>query len=571
MFRYAKMFKQTSQSAPIPGSKQEKNSAGGYSFKADDWTRLDRFLILGTEKGSYYANEHTLTVDNAGVVLRCIEDDGLRTVERIRSISLAGRAPKNDPAIFALAMCLKAGELETRRAAAAAVPDVCRIGTHIFQLADAINALGGWGRLTTKAVAGYYQAKSAERLALDLFKYKSRGGWSHKDLLLKAHVGKYDQDVEHQALFRHVVAGDEKKVRKVRRTDKDGRVRSEGVYASVADVKLPRLVEGVRLAQEARRPKQSAKLIREYGLPREVIQTEHLNDVKVWEALLMSNKGMPMTAMLRNLGKMQSIGLLDPLSDASKYVVNKLGDVEALKRARVHPMSVLMAQRTYAQGHGVKGKLSWKANAAITSALENAFYASFDAVEPTGKNWLLALDVSGSMSARIAGTSISAAEASAAMSLVTMYAEKWTHTMCFASGGDAITGGKSNYGWGTAIRDLKFVKGMTLQQAMSTASKHNFGGTDCALPMIAAMKRKLPVDVFVVYTDSETWAGNIHPVQVLREYRQKMGRDAKLVVMGMCSNGFTIADPDDAGMLDVVGFDTATPQILADFARGALK
>jgi 60 kDa SS-A/Ro ribonucleoprotein len=32
------------------------------------------------------------------------------------------------------------------------------------------------------------------------------------------------------------------------------------------------------------------------------------------------------------------------------------------------------------------------------------------------------------------------------------------------------------------------------------------------------------------------------------------------------SNGFTIADPSDAGMLDVVGFDTATPSIIADFA-----
>jgi 60 kDa SS-A/Ro ribonucleoprotein len=35
-------------------------------------------------------------------------------------------------------------------------------------------------------------------------------------------------------------------------------------------------------------------------------------------------------------------------------------------------------------------------------------------------------------------------------------------------------------------------------------------------------------------------------------------------------NGFSIADPNDPGMLDVVGFDTATPQLVSDFARGAL-
>jgi 60 kDa SS-A/Ro ribonucleoprotein len=42
------------------------------------------------------------------------------------------------------------------------------------------------------------------------------------------------------------------------------------------------------------------------------------------------------------------------------------------------------------------------------------------------------------------------------------------------------------------------------------------------------------------------------------------------VVVGMLSNGFSIADPAAGGMLDVVGFDTATPQLIADFARNAL-
>ncbi|MGO9172353.1 MAG: hypothetical protein ACLP7P_10355 [Rhodomicrobium sp.] len=63
-------------------------------------------------------------------------------------------------------------------------------------------------------------------------------------------------------------------------------------------------------------------------------------------------------------------------------------------------------------------------------------------------------------------------------------------------------------------------------------------------------------------------AGNIHPVQALREYRKKTGIAAKLVVLGLVSNGFSIADPDDGGMLDVVGFDAAAPAVIADFIRG---
>jgi hypothetical protein len=40
---------------------------------------------------------------------------------------------------------------------------------------------------------------------------------------------------------------------------------------------------------------------------------------------------------------------------------------------------------------------------------------------------------------------------------------------------------------------------------------------------------------------------------------------AKLVVIGLASNGFSISDPDDGGMVDVVGFDTETPSVIAGF------
>ena len=75
------------------------------------------------------------------------------------------------------------------------------------------------------------------------------------------------------------------------------------------------------------------------------------------------------------------------------------------------------------------------------------------------------------------------------------------------------------------------------------------------------------VDAFIVYTDNETWAGNIHPYQALEQYRREMGIPAKLVVVGMTATEFSIANPDDAGMLDVVGFDTAAPAVMADFIR----
>ena len=65
----------------IPGTSQVPNSAGGHAWAVDDWTRLSRFLILGSEGGSFYAGEYSLTRENAEALERCLEADGPRTVE----------------------------------------------------------------------------------------------------------------------------------------------------------------------------------------------------------------------------------------------------------------------------------------------------------------------------------------------------------------------------------------------------------------------------------------------------------------------------------------------------------
>src|SRR5438552_9298084 len=153
---YVKNLTETPQSEPIPGSTQVPNSGGGYSWAVDDWMRLDRFMILGSEGGTYYIAERELTSQNAEAVARCIAEDGPRVVARIVEISEAGRAPKNDPAVFALALCATLGDAATKQAAFAALPRVCRIGTHLFHFAAFVDGLRGWGRGLRQAVAAWY-------------------------------------------------------------------------------------------------------------------------------------------------------------------------------------------------------------------------------------------------------------------------------------------------------------------------------------------------------------------------------------------------------------------------------
>lgn len=167
---------------------------------------------------------------------------------------------------------------------------------------------------------------------------------------------------------------------------------------------------------------------------------------------------------------------------------------------------------------------------------------------------MLALDISGSMVAPVHGLpSLSCREASTAMALVTAAAEPNHCFVAFTSGNARLT-------------PLAISPRQRLDDVVKLTSALPFGGTDCALPMVEALKHRWAVDVFVIYTDNETWAGDIHPTQALRAYRERMGIPAKLVVVGMASNGFSIADPNDAGMLDVVGFDTATPDVISGFA-----
>jgi len=557
---YAKLFNRhaTAQSQPIPGSAQVANSGGGYSWEVDDWTRMDRFLILGAEGGTYYITERDLVKQNHDAIVRCIKADGVRAVNRIVEISDAGRAPNNDPAIFALALVAAHGNEAAKALAFQNLAKVCRIGTHLFHFAQYVNALRGWGRGLRKAVAGWYVAREADDLAHQAVKYQQRDGWSHGDLLRLAHPKA--PSTQHEAVFRWMLMGaDSLGEREVKR-----KVRGEDRVAKYAATgQLPELIEAFEQAKRASSAKEIVKLIGEFDLPREAIPTQWLNEAPVWEALL---QHMPLTAMIRNLGKMTSLGLLGPFSDAKRFIVAKLGDEKALKRARIHPLAVLVAQKIYAQGHGDKGALKWSPVSKVVDALDDAFYATFQNVEPCGKPVLLALDVSGSMAqSQIAGSCISAREASAAMALITAATEPEHEIIAFS----AAAGGHGGM-WGggeSGITGVNLSPRMRLADVIKRVEAIPMGGTDCALPMVWAARNKLNVSGFVTYTDSETWAGNIHPAQALRQYRNEFVGDAKAVVVGMTSNGFTLADPNDRGMLDVVGFDTSVPAIIADFVR----
>lgn len=523
--------------SPVPQTEpakpnQVQNFAGGYSFQLDDWARLDRFLILGSEGGTYYCREQKLTRENAQCVSRLIKASGPALVKRIVEISDAGRAPKNDPAIFALALALAEGDAATKAAVITALPKVCRIGTHLYHFVAFARAMGvKWRRPLRRMLGEWFNEKDTGKLAYQLVKYQSRDGWSARDILNLAHPR--PRTADHAALYRWATYGYDETA-------------SQGMI-------LAPLVEAFEELKTATDEKRVCRLIVQYNLPRECVPTHWLTKPAVWEALLQK---MPIGALVRNLGNLTKVGVVAPLSAGTALVTQALSNAEAIRKSRLHPLAVLAATNVYRQGRGDKGSGVWTPVQPVLDALDSAFYSSFAAVQPTGKVTLLGIDVSGSMEGpEIHGLKgISPRLASAAMALVTAAVEPRCHIMGFSH----------------KFVELPISANMRLDMVVHLLQHTPMGGgTDCAWPMLWAKGNlKAGVESMAVYTDNETYYGGVHPFEALKQYRQASGIAARSAVVGMTATGFTIADPNDAGMLDFVGFDSSAPALMADFFRG---
>ena len=501
---------------------QVRNSAGGYAFQVDDWQRALRFLILGTDGGTYYVSQRDLTKDNADVILRLANgSDSAKLVELIVDVSVNGRAPRQNPTLFALAACTASPDVATRRAATNAIGTVCRTGTHLFIFARYVEQFRGWGPSLRRAVANWY-LRDTDTVAFQAVKYRQREGWSHRDLLRLSHPQATDD--AHRDLFNWIVG------------------RGDDV------IHLPRIVEGYERAQRATTAREWVDIVTNYRVPWETLPDAALTAPSVWEALL---PHLGQTALIRQLPRLTRLGVISPMGGSTSVIAAKLADRDALARGRVHPLAVLVALSTYTGGTGYRSKAEWTPVPKIIDALNEAFYLAFDTIEPAGKRTLLGLDVSGSMTmGSVANSPLTPLEAEAAMAMTVVRTEPEYFTMAFSRG----------------FISLPLTPSQRLSDVLATMNGMPFGGTDCARPMLWAAENRVEVDTFLIYTDNETWAGSMHPFQALRQYRERMGIDARMAVIGMTATGFSIADPTDAGTLDVVGFDTATPSLLTAFS-----
>ncbi len=257
--------RRTPDNKPIKGREKEmiRNHAGGYTFTTSDMQRLQRFLILGADTNTFYQGQKTLVKQNTKNVAKCIAADPKAVVDLVVDVSTNNRALKQDAGLFVLAMvasydvelkepvapvdeasgvqeewdeyeAVKADydrAVEARSYALSVLHRVARTPTALYTFASFVKDMRGWGRGLRRAFGKWYTMKRIDKLAMQAWKYKQRGGFSHRDVMRLAHP--ITDDLARNEIFRYMTHPKESKLTKLPRF-KNGRIK--GFIAEVKEM-----------------------------------------------------------------------------------------------------------------------------------------------------------------------------------------------------------------------------------------------------------------------------------------------------------------------------------------------
>lgn len=508
----------TPQTQPLLGSNQVQNNAGGYSFKISAQEQLERFILIGSEGGTYYVNEQKLTKENAEAIVNHIKYNGKSVVDTVVDFAVNNRAPKADAGIFVLALVTAFGDEEAKVKAYQAISKVCKTSTHLFTFLANVQNLRGWSRGLRNGVAKFYTERNVAGLAYQIIKYRNRAGFTHKDALRLSHAKTTDE--AKNELFKYAV----------------GKL----TEAEVSN----QTVQAFGKAQTSTDAEEIIKLIDTYGLTWEMIPTEMFNNKEVLESLA---KTMPITALVRNLNRFSYNGLTDGRTATVRTIVDRLKDKELVQKAGIHPLNVVNAMLTYASGHGQKGNKTWEANQYIVDALDFTYRHSIESLVPTGKEILIGVDISGSMRSPVNGMAMSASQIANILAVTMLKSEPNAELVWFDTG----------------IKQPKLGATSSLKEVLQNSPTG--GGTDCAQPLQYALDRKTKYDAIIILTDNETWAGPAHGAEVIEKYRKSVNPDVKVVEIAMVANPHSNLPDDDKNLLRIVGFDASVVDVVNSF------
>jgi len=453
---------------------QVPNNAGGFVWQISDREQVIRYLIIGSEGGNYYQTPQQVSSTAASCVLRMTRtpDNFKWLIGTIRDVSISGRAAKQEPTLLALATAIVFAPTPTTKTEALnAVKDCVRILTHMYLLIGYIKIFSkaghptltstpnvvpvaggrnpppvtgsGIGRGIRRVFGEYFYSRSGIEIANLITKYQNREGWTIKDVLTLIHIDPSRMKDDGGRLAIDHVFNTKEDFEQILAAAPPSTEPTKTLFNAIKEIHTIVLrTASVSASTQQQELDRIAHLINQVGLCREQLPSQLFKHKKVWEALLTSKgangkgKGMPLTALIRNLGKLSTaeIGIITPTTTTTTptptpssvtAICDRITDAQDIKHSRIHPYTILVAMLTYKNGQGDKGSLKWTPNTQVIAALDKAFKLAFQNITPTGKRIKIALDVSGSMSSAFCTGSpvVNCATGSVAMMFTTLWTE----------------------------------------------------------------------------------------------------------------------------------------------------
>ncbi|XP_060591227.1 uncharacterized protein LOC132746167 [Ruditapes philippinarum] len=545
------------------------------THKLNDWECFNRFIYLGSEL-SYNPHNKYPYRKKAECIDRLIgAGKGVEVVKQLSTISKYGRSWRQNYLIFALAICARSNDKETKKEAYKELSAICHLPTHLFLFVNYCkqeslrSGSKGWGRAHRRAIIKWYEEKAKYPVVLARFltkyksrkmqttykyeegeKYKEEETWSHTDILKNAHPQFKDDFMK---VVQKYLYGDFNKAKSFA---------SSMERPNESILKFLNYIEGTEIAKTCTDVKLEA-LIKEYNLEREHIPTQRPMIPMVCKAI-MSN--MTAEKKILNINLMASKGLCNEGSECEKEMIAILNDEKFLCFEKIHPIRILITLLSYKLGkqqEKTKTKnarvnsrnVEWNVNQNICRALNEAFYRSFNTVQSSKKRFLIAISGSEHMDTKCTiCPTINYKQAAAVMMMLTIRTEEKCKIVGFSDG----------------LKELTIEKNDKLEIVSQKISELKAGETDVSIPVRWALEEKKKFDVFIVYSDNDKTKCH-NASEALTEYQKEMEiPEAKLIVVSLLSTDNTIADDQNPFILNIVGFDKNAAVIMQKFANSEI-
>ncbi len=292
-------------------------------------------------------------------------------------------------------------------------------------------------------------------------------------------------------------------------------------------------------------PAEQRALVAAGRLPYEIVTGAIKPDRELWRALM---EQMPYFALLRHLASLQRAGVFHEQAMV-EYVVGRLSDLEALRRAKILPFRLHAAWVAF-------NPLS-EQEKLIQKTLEHMLELAFVNMSEIPGRVVIAPDISGSMCDSINGKSRVRYVDIAGIFAGSLYRSNSTAQLL---------------PFDTSVSEMKLPHQSSLMQITNQIAAKAGGGTAVSAPISLLLARREAVDVVIAITDNEEWARDTHGatsfVSVWRKYLAQVNPQAQAFLITIAPYPHAVAPPDEPNVSFIFGWADHVPAYIAQSLLG---